>query len=332
MITFNSILSLKKEGLICFCNKKIESLYQEKILKLGPIFSFPEGECFKSRETKEQLEDALFQKQVGKEIAFVAIGGGVTLDLIGYLAATYLRGVELYFVPTTLLATIDACIGGKNGVNTPYGKNLIGTYYLPKEVIIDLDFFQTLPKEEILNGIAEGLKHGLILDPLILEQDFDALFKKDQKELRQFIEKNLRVKSFIVEQSQSRPQMRHLLNFGHTLAHSIESCSNYTLSHGTCLFLGISFAIYLSPIEMDKKWQIWHFIDQLGIEQTLPFPIDTLVEKMKYDKKGFGQFILLEEIGSVKFNGNSPFTTFTEAYIKKALQDWVLCLSKRSCV
>ncbi|NGX30671.1 MAG: 3-dehydroquinate synthase [Chlamydiae bacterium] len=318
---FESIESLKNKKYICFCDENIHALYQEKISKLGPVFVFPSGEENKTRATKEQLEDRLLEKGISKEYTFVAIGGGMTLDLIGFLASTYMRGVDVIFVPTTLLACIDASFGGKNGVNTSFGKNLIGSFYSPKQIVIDMDFFVTLSEQEIFNGLAEGIKHALIKDALFFEEiesNYSRLFEKDRAFLKYFIEKNLGVKKGFVDGAN-----RHCLNFGHTLAHAIEAVSCYQIPHGKAVFMGMLFASQLSPLEQNEKQRILQLFDRLDV-QLETFAIELLIEKMKYDKKGFGQFILLKKIGECF----DTTTQFTERQIKDAF----MCLSSRAYV
>ena len=312
---FESIESLKNKNCICFCDENVYQLYQEKISNLGPVFVFSAGEENKTRATKEQLEDRLLEEGIGKDITFVAIGGGMTLDLIGFLASTYMRGVDVIFVPTTLLACIDASFGGKNGVNTSFGKNLIGTFYSPTQIVIDMDFFATLSKGHILDGLAEGIKHALIKDALFFEEiesNYSRLFEKDRAFLRYFIEKNLEIKRWFVKKAN-----RHCLNFGHTLAHAIEAVSGYQIPHGKAVFMGMLFASHLSPLEQGERQRILQLFDRLDV-QLETFEIDLLIEKMKYDKKGFGQFILLKKIGEC-FDTTTQFTT-------RQIKDAFMCL------
>ena len=170
----------------------------------GELFIFPAGEEHKTRATKEHLENQLFEKGFGRDTCIVALGGGVVNDLAGFLAATYCRGVPLVLIPTTLLAMVDASIGGKNGVNTPFGKNMVGTFYPPQKVIIDTRFLETLPPREFLNGKMEMIKHGLIADSAL----FASL--EGPYNLEKVIFENRRIKEEIVQADEKETGMRHI--------------------------------------------------------------------------------------------------------------------------
>jgi 3-dehydroquinate synthase len=315
------------------------------------------SEAAKTRATKEQLEDVLIEKGYQRNALIIALGGGVTTDLVGFLASTYMRGISLVLIPTTLLAMVDAAIGGKTGVNTPLGKNLIGTYYEPTMIYIDTRFLDTLPEVEWINGLAEVAKYGLACDqsiwdqlsliPLVIEESVpggvgfsaDSLSSlaavrsrarplapdRESTEAslpvsrffnplryrpdRRVIEACIRAKLRVTSADYREQGLRRVLNFGHTIAHAIEAVSNYTIPHGTAVAMGciaetkVSTALgYLAPTTCDA---IVKRFTQLHLPTDLPYDIDQLIEKARYDKKGSLRFVCIDEIGhAVPFGGS----------------------------
>ncbi|MBS0615578.1 MAG: 3-dehydroquinate synthase [Verrucomicrobia bacterium] len=189
------------------------------------LFSFPPGESSKTRATKEWLEDALLECGFHKDTTIVGIGGGVVTDIAGFLASTFYRGVPLILIPTTLMAMVDTAIGGKNGVNTERGKNQIGTIYQPSQVIFDPRFLATLPASEWMNGFSEIVKHGLIAEPSLLKT-FDIC-------------EAIEVKRRIIASDIYDKGKRRLLNFGHKVAHALETASGYQMTHGIAVAKGM---------------------------------------------------------------------------------------------
>jgi len=320
----------------------LEKLYGkivlEKLEKSGlavRLFSFPAGEASKIRQTKEHLEDALLSAGFDKSTAIVALGGGVALDLAGFIAATYMRGVALYSVPTSFLAMVDACYGGKNGVNTHQAKNAVGSVYFPRGIFIDPSFLKTLPEPERISGLAEVIKHAVIQDREFAYELMDSLKNKspsdrfdfeDSQAMAALIEKNLKIKRRIVEASNQKDsfgkegdqsKVRDQLNFGHTLGHALEALFDYEISHGYAVFIGMAFASFLSlklnclPEEEFTKIEalIWLAFPDLQalisrIQKRLEnkSQLDLLIEYMHRDKKGSSakiHFVLLKEMGKV---------------------------------
>ena len=248
IFTKNFIDALKKhrakQQVCVITDQHVEGIYGKRLQEAleAPVFSFPAGEPFKNRETKYMLENHLIKHDLGADSLIIGFGGGVVCDLAGYLAGTYCRGVSLVFCPSTLLAMVDACIGGKNGVNVEQAKNLMGTYYQPKQIIVDLGLLQTLPKEELSNGFSEMIKHALIADPAY----FDFLFEHAQSLqdmvpvlLQKAVFKSIEIKHDVVASDEREAGRRRLLNYGHTVAHAIEAASNYNVCHGKAVALGI---------------------------------------------------------------------------------------------
>ncbi len=292
------------------------------------LFSLPSGEKAKTREVKESLENRLLQSSYGRDSLFLALGGGATTDLIGFLASTYLRGVPLVLLPTTLLAMVDAAIGGKTAVDTPFGKNLIGTTYLPKAVWMDLAFLETLPKTEWLNGLAEVLKMGLIYDPSIWEKIEETGFDpQDQAAVFRLIEKTATAKIEIVEKDLGDKSIRAILNFGHTVGHAIEQASNLEWAHGKAVALGCIAESYLSTrlgyLSEQSLQRIVRLIQSLGFPLA-PLP-QNLLEPMRRDKKakdGKIRFVLLKQIGEALYLHNEYTHEIDEPLILEML-NWL---------
>lgn len=295
----------------------VKPLYGNKLLQIllesnrrAVLFSFSSGEEYKTRETKEFLENALFESDFGKDACIIALGGGVVMDVAGFVAATYCRGISLVMIPTSFLGMVDACIGGKNGVNIPYGKNLVGSIYQPKQVFIDPVTLQTLPKKEWVNGFVEIIKHSLIADVSL----FEELEKQDSFfSLEQAIFKSCSIKRFIVEEDELEKGKRHLLNFGHTIGHALETLTQYALSHGEAVAVGMLVEGYLSVLlgflSKSSLDRIQRILLSYGAPLQIPqkFSFEEFRVALKLDKKSINcspRFVLIEDIGKpLSFHG-----------------------------
>lgn len=303
--------ALTKSGrkLALFAHEGTASLYAQPLQERlqAPLFTFPAGEEHKTRRTKETLEDALLERGFGRNSLFIAVGGGVVLDLVGFIAATFCRGVPYFSCPTTLLAMVDACYGGKTGVNTPHGKNLIGSFHPAEEIWIDPLTLETLPKRELNSAYAEIVKYGLI-DP-----DFPLEFPKERAVL---ILRCLEAKRKIVEADpQEKIGLRALLNFGHTLAHALESLSAYQGLHGEAVSIGICFALSLSeevcgfpPAKLKK---IRALLASYNLPTTIPpeFSSQELIKKLHFDKKKIGKEVSCVLLKEKDHYAHIPFLT-----------------------
>lgn len=272
------------------------------------VFAFPSGEINKTRRTKEILEDSMQAKGLGRDTVLLALGGGVVTDIGGFIASTYCRGIPYISLPTTLLGMVDASIGGKTGVDTPAGKNLIGTIYQPESIFMDLSTLKHLPASELKNGFAEMIKHGLIADTEYfarLEAQAGKLLNLNIKLLQKAIYESCKIKMSIVREDEKESGKRRLLNFGHTVGHAIELSKNYSLPHGEAVALG---CIAESDLSMKAG-----YLDQQSVERIralflrygFPERMDTvtpkgLIEAMSLDKKsskGKPRFVMLKSIG-----------------------------------
>ena len=271
----------------------------------GELVWIPGGEKGKTEEGAAALIDELCTRGAGRDSCLVALGGGATTDLVGFVASIYLRGVALILAPTTLLAMVDAAIGGKTAINTPWGKNLIGTLYPPQVVWADLEALETLPQKEWLNGCAEILKIGLVLDASLsgrVGQKGEA-----QEGILRAIERKLDV----VEQDPTEMSLRRVLNFGHTIGHALETVSRYEMSHGEAVALGCVAEAFLSCALGYLSKGDFAAIEAMytAFSCRLPkgYTRQELWKAMGQDKKraeGQVRFVLLDRIGhAMPFDG-----------------------------
>jgi 3-dehydroquinate synthase len=215
------------------------------------IAEVPDGEEAKSAETAASLWAVLGQCALTRSDAIVGVGGGTVTDLAGFVAATWLRGVAVVQVPTTLLAMVDAAVGGKTGINTAEGKNLVGAFHSPAGVLCDLEMLATLPAAEVVSGMGEVIKCGFIADPVILqvvEADPQGVTRWDSPALRELIERSIRVKAAVVSQDPKESSLREILNYGHTFAHAIEQVEGYSWRHGEAVGVGMVYAAELARL------------------------------------------------------------------------------------
>ncbi len=274
------------------------------------LISFPAGEKSKNRKTKENIENEMLKLALGRDTCIIALGGGVVGDLAGFVAATYMRGIPYIQVPTTLLAMVDSSIGGKVAVDTAHAKNVIGAFYQPKRVIIDLNFLKTLPKNELINGLAEVIKHALTKDKdffHFLEKNIDKILNYDLEILRQTVRRSCEIKAEIVAEDEKEKGMRRILNYGHTIGHAIESALNYKISHGNAIAIGMSYAAKLSAkkdfLHEGSVIRQNNLLEYIGLPHKLShhkLKPKKILEHIQYDKKiinGKINFVLLNSIG-----------------------------------
>lgn len=306
--------------------RTVKSLVQAG-LKVDCI-EMPEGEDHKSLEEAEKIFDRLLQLNCDRRSVLVALGGGVIGDLTGFVAATFMRGVPFIQAPTTLLAQVDSSVGGKTAVNHRRGKNMIGVFYQPKVVVIDLETLNTLPKEEFRAGLAEVIKYGVIADRELfdyLDAQAQKILQLDPVCLGHIIETSCAIKARVVEQDERESRYRMILNFGHTLGHAIEALTGYTTyKHGEAVAIGMVFAAKLSR-ETGRCSdavcrRLTALVEKFGLPSRLPdLAADKIIESMYRDKKNRDKrikFILAKDIGSIEI-----VDQVSESVLKKVLEN-----------
>ena len=301
----------------------VGSLYGQKFLSslkdVGlnvQLIEFPAGEASKNINTVLDIAAKLLKLGADREICLIALGGGVVGDIAGFIASIFMRSVSYIQIPTTLIAQVDSSIGGKTAVDLPHGKNLLGTFYQPCAVFVDLIFLETLPEKEFNNGLSEIIKYGAIDDEKLfraLESNMEAIKLKDSKILLNIVETCCRIKKSIVEIDEREQGLRRILNFGHTLGHALETISQYAITHGEGVALGMIAAARLSEkmgyLEGNETKRIEALLLSAGLPGKIPksFSGDSIVPLLRMDKKKKGDiihFVLLKKIGMPFISGN----------------------------
>jgi 3-dehydroquinate synthase len=275
------------------------------------LHTFPAGEAHKSRESWLDLTDDLLAGGLGRDGAVVAVGGGVTGDLAGFVAATFMRGIPVVQVPTSLVAMIDASVGGKTGVDVPGGKNLVGAFHPPRVVVADPAVVETLPREERAQGLAEAVKHGAILDGAYLERlgaEGADLLDARARAVEWAVERSVELKADVVGRDEREGGLRQILNFGHTLGHALEAASGYGVPHGTAVARGMVLEARLGEelgvTAAGTAEHLSEVLGRVGLEPGTPGPVDVegILGWTRVDKKVRGgrvRYVLLREPGAV---------------------------------
>jgi 3-dehydroquinate synthase len=273
----------------------------------------PPGEASKSGEQLFHLFDRAVAAGLDRHAIVVALGGGVVGDLAGFMAATYLRGIRLVQVPTTLLAMVDSAVGGKTGINLPQGKNLVGSFHQPVLVLCDTDALTSLPRREFDSGLAEVIKHGVIWDAdlfAFLEQQMDAIRTGDAAARAHIVARSCAIKAAVVAQDERESGLRAILNFGHTLGHAVENVAGYgAYLHGEAIGIGMAFAARVSErvagLPVAEGQRLLALVQRAGLPVAAPdLAWRDLRRAMEVDKKGTDgrpRFVLAERIGKVAF-------------------------------
>jgi len=285
---------------------------------VAPIL-LPDGEEHKNLRSLATIFDGLISARLERKSCVLALGGGVVGDLAGFAAASYLRGVPYVQLPTTLLAQVDSSVGGKTGVNHKDGKNLIGAFYQPKLVLIDVAVLRTLPRRELVAGLAEVIKYGIIEDPALfclLEEKIERLLGLDRDLLIQVIATCCAIKARVVEQDEREDNYRAVLNFGHTIGHALEAVTGYKqFLHGEAIGVGMAKAAALSTqlgfCDQRSLGRVVQLIRKAGLPTEIPgnVSLQSLIQGMEVDKKAAGgkiKFIMCEGLGKTRFHWLAP--------------------------
>lgn len=313
-------------------NPTVFSLYGERvsasIRKAGfdlIAVIIPDGEEYKDLLRVQQIYDDLLRQRLDRSSALIALGGGVIGDITGFAASTYMRGISYVQVPTTLLAQVDSSVGGKTGVNHRLGKNMIGTFWQPKLVWIDVETLKTLSQRELLAGLAEVIKYGVIYDRELfdfLEANKDQILNFDSKALTHIIKRSCKIKADVVSKDERESGLRAILNYGHTIGHAIETVTGYTrFLHGEAVALGMyleaRLARILNLMGGEELVRIKALLDSYGLPSEMPdIDINEMLSSMQLDKKAVAgelKFILPEKIGEVRIQKGVPEEAIRES-------------------
>jgi 3-dehydroquinate synthase len=289
-----------------------------KLSKNSRVHLMNDAESAKKLRTVEIISQSLVKSGADRKSLLVAVGGGVVGDVAGFVAATFLRGIALVHVPTTVVAQVDSSIGGKTGVNLPQGKNLVGSFYPPLLVLTDPELLRTLPDREFRSGLAEVIKHAIIADaPMfaLLENNLEKVLRRDRSVLGQLISRNVAIKARVVSRDERESGLREILNFGHTFAHALESVTRYRrYQHGEAVAWGMIAAAFLGHelglTRAEDVSRIVALILRLG--SLPPWPRVSpaaLLDAMRSDKKSRGgmlRFVLSRRIGEARSCDNVP--------------------------
>jgi 3-dehydroquinate synthase len=267
------------------------------------VITLKPGEAFKVQATVDAVIEQLIEFKTDRKTMLVGVGGGVITDLTGYIASIYMRGLPFGFVPTSLLAMVDASIGGKNGIDVGEYKNMVGVIRQPSFLFYDLSFLKSLPGSEWSNGFAEIIKHASIVDKnlfSLLEKNNLSSVKRNKKLLQEIVLKNIKIKTGIVKKDEFEVGDRKLLNFGHTLGHALET--QYELTHGQAISLGMVFAASISQKYLGFKEvsRIESTLLQYGLPTRADFDVDRVFKILQMDKKRVSKqinYVLLEKLG-----------------------------------
>jgi 3-dehydroquinate synthase len=299
-----SFADVKNDNAIFITDANVFALHQQKFASYKTIV-IEAGEAFKRQQTVDKIIDQLIELGADRKTTLVGVGGGVVTDITGYVASVYMRGIEFAFVPTTILAMVDAAIGGKNGIDVGVYKNMVGTINQPKFLLYDYSFLQTLPHEQWVNGFAEIIKHACIKDAdLFVELQNNSIekYKTDATLLADLIQKNVSIKTNVVVNDEFENGDRKMLNFGHTFGHAIENL--YQLPHGHAVGIGMVMAAKISEeinnFYSDDKQRLLDLLVKYQLPTQFEFDKEKVFSILTKDKKRDGDsmnFILLNKVG-----------------------------------
>lgn len=286
---------------VVIMSKKVYKLYSNILdFPKDKIYIFPDGEKHKNSKNYLKILDFALKNKLKRDDAIIAIGGGVVGDIAGFAASTYMRGIKYIQIPTTLLAATDSSVGGKTAIDTKYGKNLIGSFYQPNAVFININFLKTLDDKQYKSGLGEVIKYGFIEKSCNSNEDVNLLnflvnniekiLQKDTLILSELIQMCIRLKVKVVEADEKESGLRRVLNFGHTYAHAIETITDYNkYTHGEAVVEGIKFVINLasklSLIDKEYKFLCEDLINKFGYKPLKSFPKEKILKYMQTDKK-----------------------------------------------
>jgi len=313
---FNKIAEIKPYKIGLLIDKQVAKTYPNVLEEmwsrfgLDMIYYIDSGDVSKTLDTVVDIWEKLFKNRFTRKSLLISLGGGVTNDIAGFVASTFMRGLPLIVIPTTLLAQADASIGGKNGINF-HGKNMIGTFYIPDLVVIDPVYIKSLDMREVTNGIVEIIKHGLLSSENLLKflaVNREDIINREIDVIEKAILHSIKIKLDIISRDFRETGHRMVLNLGHTIGHAIEELSHHKISHGEAVAYGIRIAMRLGEklFGFSDTDKIEELLFDYGLPQDFPFKVDDLLDTMKQDKKNwYGKlvFAVPREIGDIEIIG-----------------------------
>lgn len=329
-----SAFSVEARRVAVICDSNTEKLFGEEVKKLLSgcckkviLHAFPAGEAHKTLDTVKDIYKRLIEEKFDRKDMLIALGGGVVGDVTGYAAATYLRGVDFVQIPTTLIAQSDSSIGGKTGVDFDGYKNMVGAFYMPKLVYMNIGALKCLDDRQFYAGFAEVMKHGLIKDAAFYEWLLDNMYEihdRDMDVCEEMVMRSCSVKKLVVEKDPKEQGERALLNFGHTIGHAIEKAKNFEMLHGECIALGMVAAAYIAWKRQNISMEEYYEVRDMFVPFHLPISIDDIdpeeiLALTKSDKKmaaGQIRFVLLKKVGKAFVD-----TTVTDEEILQAVKE-----------
>lgn len=334
-----SSFEVKERKVAVICDTNTERLFGEEVknilsgcCKRVILYAFPAGEEYKTLDTVKEIYKRLIKEKFDRKDLLVALGGGVVGDITGYAAATYLRGIDFIQIPTTLIAQSDSSIGGKTGVDFDGYKNMVGAFYMPKLVYMNVGVLKELDDRQFYAGFAEVMKHGLIKDAAFYEWLLDhmyEIFDRDMDVLEEMVMRSSGVKKLVVEKDPTEKGDRALLNFGHTIGHAIEKARHFEMLHGECIALGMVAAAFISWKRESISMEEYYEVRDMFVPFHLPISIDDIdpeeiLTLTKSDKKMDGgqiKFVLLKKVGKAYVD-----RTVTDEEILQAVKE--ICFSE----
>lgn len=334
-----SSFEVKERKVAVICDTNTERLFGEEVknilsdcCKKVILYAFPAGEEHKTLDTVKEIYKRLIEEKFDRKDLLVALGGGVVGDVTGYAAATYLRGIDFIQIPTTLIAQSDSSIGGKTGVDFDGYKNMVGAFYMPKLVYMNVGVLKELDDRQFYAGFAEVMKHGLIKDAAFYEWLLDhmyEIFDRDMDVLEEMVMRSSGVKKLVVEKDPTEKGDRALLNFGHTIGHAIEKARHFEMLHGECIALGMVAAAFISWKRESISMEEYYEVRDMFVPFHLPISIDDIdpeeiLTLTKSDKKMDGgqiKFVLLKKVGKAYVD-----RTVTDEEILQAVKE--ICFSE----
>lgn len=331
------------ENIVIITDHRIKRLYgqalAQSLKKAGRrllLLSFAAGEKSKSQQTKQRLEEKMLQNGFDRNTLCLALGGGVVGDVAGFVAATYLRGIPIIQIPTSLLAMVDSSVGGKTAIDTPYGKNMIGVFWQPMAVIADTGCLQSLPRKQLIAGLIEAIKMFLTHDQNSFEwiqKQWNRCLSDDKKALQSAIERAVKIKAAVVAcDVREQSGQRALLNFGHTIGHALEKITDYKILHGYAVAYGILMETKISEllgvISVADYNIIANLFQKLGIfaHDFKKYSVDDIILATKHDKKvrsGKTYYVLLKNIGAAFVSEQNYVHHVPDTIVKQAFKTMI---------